>query len=172
MGSKHPDIVIAGGGPVGAALALGLRASGLSVTLIEARAPGAAVDDTRTIALSRGSRLILERLGVWPALAAALLGLLAAPASAAAVQTDYEAGLDLSPYATYAWKTDSIVAPGDAEVQAWIVAAVERELGARGLRRVDASPDLWVVTYDLARQMDGAKEVKCSEFAAAIVDCM
>ena len=68
--AEHSDIVIAGGGPVGAALALGLRDSGLSVTLIEARVPGAAVDDTRTIALSHGSRLILERLGVWPGLAA------------------------------------------------------------------------------------------------------
>jgi isocitrate dehydrogenase len=27
-----------------------------------------------------------------------------------------------------------------------------------------------VVTYDFARLMDGATEVKCSEFAAAIVD--
>ncbi len=27
-----------------------------------------------------------------------------------------------------------------------------------------------IVTYDFARQMDGAKEVKCSEFAAAVVD--
>ncbi len=62
--------MIAGGGPGGAALALGLRASGLSVTLIEARVPGTLVDDTRTIALAYGSRLILERLGVWPALAA------------------------------------------------------------------------------------------------------
>ena len=61
--------MIAGGGPVGAALALGLRASGLSVTLIEARVPGTVVDDTRTIALAYGSRLILERLGVWPELA-------------------------------------------------------------------------------------------------------
>jgi len=68
--AEHRDIVIAGGGPVGAALALGLRASGLSVTLIEARVSGTIVDDTRTIALAYGSRLILERLGVWPALAA------------------------------------------------------------------------------------------------------
>ncbi len=62
--------MIAGGGPVGAALALGLRASGLRVTLIDARVPGTLVDDTRTIALAYGSRLILERLGVWPALVA------------------------------------------------------------------------------------------------------
>ena len=27
-----------------------------------------------------------------------------------------------------------------------------------------------IVTYDFARQMDGAHEVKCSEFAQAIVD--
>jgi isocitrate dehydrogenase len=29
-----------------------------------------------------------------------------------------------------------------------------------------------IVTYDLARQMDGAREVRCSEFAAALVDHM
>jgi isocitrate dehydrogenase len=29
-----------------------------------------------------------------------------------------------------------------------------------------------VVTYDLARQIDGAREVRCSEFAAEIVKCM
>ncbi len=29
-----------------------------------------------------------------------------------------------------------------------------------------------IVTYDLARQMEGAREVKCSEFAAAIVENM
>jgi 2-octaprenyl-6-methoxyphenol hydroxylase len=65
------DIVIAGGGPVGAALALGVRDSGYSVVLLEARAPGAVVDDARTMALSHGSRLILERLGVWTALTTA-----------------------------------------------------------------------------------------------------
>ena len=65
------DIVIAGGGPVGAALALGLRDSGYQVALLEARAAGAAFEDRRSIALSYGSRLILERLGVWSALAQA-----------------------------------------------------------------------------------------------------
>jgi isocitrate dehydrogenase len=29
-----------------------------------------------------------------------------------------------------------------------------------------------VVTYDLARQIDGAREVRCSEFAAEIVKRM
>lgn len=66
------DIVIAGGGPVGAALALGLRDSGLSVCVLEARRHGDRIDDARTLALAHGSRLLLERLGVWDALADAI----------------------------------------------------------------------------------------------------
>ncbi len=57
------DVVIVGAGPVGAALALLLRASGLTTTLLEAR-PGAAAD-ARTLALSFGSRMILEQAGAW-----------------------------------------------------------------------------------------------------------
>lgn len=63
------DLVIAGGGPVGSALALGLRDRGYQIALLEARAPQTLIDDGRTIALSQGSRLILDRLGVWSALA-------------------------------------------------------------------------------------------------------
>jgi 2-octaprenyl-6-methoxyphenol hydroxylase len=64
------DVLIVGGGPVGAALALALRDSGLAVGLLEPRAPHAAAD-SRPIALSHGSRLILERLGAWERLAGA-----------------------------------------------------------------------------------------------------
>jgi 2-octaprenyl-6-methoxyphenol hydroxylase len=63
------DILIVGGGPVGAAAALALRGTGLAVGLVEARAPSAAHADPRPIALSHGSRLILERIGMWDALA-------------------------------------------------------------------------------------------------------
>jgi 2-octaprenyl-6-methoxyphenol hydroxylase len=62
------DVLIAGGGPVGAAAALALRGSGLRIGLIEARGPQAVLGDPRPIALSHGSRLILERLGLWEAL--------------------------------------------------------------------------------------------------------
>ena len=55
------DVAIAGGGPVGGALALALSGSAISVARI---ADGAEVAD-RPIALSHGSRLILERLGAW-----------------------------------------------------------------------------------------------------------
>src|SRR5687768_1781685 len=75
------DLLVAGAGPVGAATALAARACGLEVGLVRAPAgplhlegtmrPGeAAVPDSRPIALSHGSRLILERLGVWERLAA------------------------------------------------------------------------------------------------------
>ena len=62
------DVLIVGGGPVGAATALALRGAGLSVGLLETRGAQAASLDPRPIALSHGSRLILERLGLWEAL--------------------------------------------------------------------------------------------------------
>jgi 2-octaprenyl-6-methoxyphenol hydroxylase len=57
------DVLIIGAGPVGAALALQLQGSGRSVALLEARAGSAT--DARTLALSYGSRLILEDAGAW-----------------------------------------------------------------------------------------------------------
>ena len=59
------DIAIIGGGPVGAALALALSASKLKVCVLEARPASASSSDARALALSYGSRLLLERLGVW-----------------------------------------------------------------------------------------------------------
>ena len=58
----HADVLIVGGGPVGASLALALGNSGLDVMLVEARASSSA--DTRTLAVSRGTALHLVRLGV------------------------------------------------------------------------------------------------------------
>lgn len=63
------DVAIAGGGLVGASLALALAQLQLKVALIEA-APFGAVDqpsfDDRSTAISNGSRRIFEALGVWP----------------------------------------------------------------------------------------------------------
>jgi 2-octaprenyl-6-methoxyphenol hydroxylase len=63
-------IVIVGGGPVGSVLALALQQKNVPFTMLEARAKGASHKDTRALALSYGSRLILEKLGVWQAVAA------------------------------------------------------------------------------------------------------
>ncbi|WP_020167846.1 MULTISPECIES: FAD-dependent monooxygenase [Methylotenera] len=66
---KTDSILIVGGGPVGAVLALSLQQKGVAFTMLEARAKGASHSDTRALALSYGSRLILEKLNVWGAVA-------------------------------------------------------------------------------------------------------
>jgi 2-octaprenyl-6-methoxyphenol hydroxylase len=65
MTTDQYDIVIIGGGPVGMALALVLRETGISSLLLEARGLPEKVEDPRPLALSHGSYLILHRLGVW-----------------------------------------------------------------------------------------------------------
>lgn len=59
------DLIIIGGGPVGMAVALALRNTGIRLLLLEARGLPAKTEDPRPLALSHGSRLILQRLGVW-----------------------------------------------------------------------------------------------------------
>jgi len=59
------DIAIIGGGPVGSALALTLRDSGLNIVVLEARKAAEQSADPRALALSYGSRLLLDKLGVW-----------------------------------------------------------------------------------------------------------
>jgi len=62
------DVAIAGGGLVGASLALALAPLGLKVALVEAVAPGGGVHpsfDERTTALANGSARIFRSLGIW-----------------------------------------------------------------------------------------------------------
>lgn len=58
-------VLIIGGGPAGMALALALHRGGVASRIVEARLRGAAKNDARILALSHGSRLILESLDVW-----------------------------------------------------------------------------------------------------------
>ncbi|MFL6576935.1 MAG: FAD-dependent oxidoreductase, partial [Povalibacter sp.] len=63
------DVAIAGGGLVGASLALALSSLKLKVALLEAHPFGTSGQpsfDDRTTALSNGSRRIFEAIGVWP----------------------------------------------------------------------------------------------------------
>ncbi|MDH4023027.1 MAG: 2-octaprenyl-6-methoxyphenyl hydroxylase [Gammaproteobacteria bacterium] len=66
------DILIAGGGMVGASLAVALAGLPLRVLLVEAipaGSPGQPSFDARTTALSRSSQHILQALRIWPAVA-------------------------------------------------------------------------------------------------------
>lgn len=69
------DIAICGAGPVGLALALLLVKRGVTasrIALIDARPVEKAVKDPRSIALSYGSRQILQQVGAWPLAADAI----------------------------------------------------------------------------------------------------
>lgn len=59
-------VAIAGGGPTGMTLALALHHHGIPAEIFEARTRAEVRQDARVLALSDGSRKILEWLGAWP----------------------------------------------------------------------------------------------------------
>ncbi|HET6604910.1 MAG TPA: FAD-dependent oxidoreductase [Xanthomonadaceae bacterium] len=70
MSRRALDAIVVGGGVVGAAAALAMARAGRRVALVEARAPlrwsPEAPLDLRVFAFAPSSRILLERLGVWP----------------------------------------------------------------------------------------------------------
>ncbi|WP_448129616.1 UbiH/UbiF family hydroxylase [Stenotrophomonas rhizophila] len=74
MSRRPQDVVVVGGGVVGAACALALADAGLSVTLVEGREPAAwqpQQPDLRVYAFAPDNAQLLATLGVWPAVTAA-----------------------------------------------------------------------------------------------------
>jgi 2-octaprenyl-6-methoxyphenol hydroxylase len=69
------DVAICGAGPVGLALAALMARRGVAparIALVDAKALGQAISDPRSIALSWGSRMLLEDVGAWPLPATAI----------------------------------------------------------------------------------------------------
>ena len=69
--AKTCDVLIIGGGLAGASLACALEGSGLSIEIIEAFPLNTDTQpcyDDRTVALSYGSRVIFEAMGLWDAM--------------------------------------------------------------------------------------------------------
>ncbi|MFM2482211.1 FAD-dependent monooxygenase [Celerinatantimonas sp. YJH-8] len=71
---KQYDVIIAGGGMIGAALACGLASQGMSIALLEPSQPTAfdvnSVPDLRLSAFNLASEQLLRKLGAWPAIEA------------------------------------------------------------------------------------------------------
>jgi ubiquinone biosynthesis UbiH/UbiF/VisC/COQ6 family hydroxylase len=69
------EIIVVGGGPVGAAAMLALRQAGFDVALLDRAPPPRPFDaadyDLRVYALAPVAQRVLDALGVWPAIAAA-----------------------------------------------------------------------------------------------------
>jgi uncharacterized protein DUF4136 len=83
-----------------------------------------------------------SRLGL--ILATAAIATLAA-CSSISTSADYDKATNFSQYHTYAWKdTDQ---KQNELVEGRIKSAVDTQLQAKGLRKVDSSPDLWVVEH-------------------------
>lgn len=75
MTAASLDVAICGAGPVGMALAALLARRGMDgarIGLIDAKALDNAVNDPRSIALSYGSRMLLDEIGAWPVPATAI----------------------------------------------------------------------------------------------------
>jgi 2-octaprenylphenol hydroxylase len=65
---QHSDVIVVGGGIVGATAANAFAQSGLQVSLVEAREPlpaAQAKPDPRVFAITRASERIFRSLGVW-----------------------------------------------------------------------------------------------------------
>ena len=65
LGRQVLDCAIIGGGPVGLIFAILSRTSIGNVQIFESKEHDSTNQDNRALALSNGSRLILEEIGVW-----------------------------------------------------------------------------------------------------------
>lgn len=72
MADKNVDILIVGGGLIGASLLLALKQTSLSIALIEAHPLTQSIEthfDARSFALAPSSMRLLEQLRIWPSIA-------------------------------------------------------------------------------------------------------
>ena len=65
LGRQVPNCAIIGGGPVGLIFAILIRTIIGNVQIFESKEHDSTNQDNRALALSNGSRLILEEIGVW-----------------------------------------------------------------------------------------------------------
>ena len=94
------------------------------------------------------------------AFSCALVVLAAAAVSACSsisVATDHDESADFTKFRTYAWMPAAPDQPppfaGNTMVEKRVTAAIERELGVRGIQRDDASPSFLIAMHTLSRDV-------------------
>jgi hypothetical protein len=83
--------------------------------------------------------------------------LMAVAALAAEISIDADRTADFSAFKTYAWKTNDKAS--DPQVDRAIVADIEEQLAAKGLKKADKDPDLFVVYHAIL-----SKEAKVTDW--------
>ena len=162
VASRTCEVAVVGGGPVGAALALALHAAGIDTLLLEARPASSDVTTVRPLALSHGSRLILERLGAWDSLADATpIRRIHISQRGRFGRTVLEAQEASVPALGYVTDYARVVAAFDAAVQR---AGIEATRGAR-VTSIAHDPESAHVVYDV-----GGGSADCVASLVAVAD--
>jgi 2-octaprenyl-6-methoxyphenol hydroxylase len=155
---QRHDQRIVGAGPARQARALALRHSGLDLALADARPRRAAVGDPRILALSHGSRLTLERLGVWRELA---------PTAITTIHVSQQGGFGRTVIkaADYDLPALGYVLPAGQ-----LAAALDDAVAAAGITLLDESPvaDLAPGAEDVIATLEGRH---AGHLAARLVAC-
>jgi 2-octaprenyl-6-methoxyphenol hydroxylase len=140
------SILIVGAGPIGLAAALRLTAQGHSVRIMDARAEDQGRHDSRVLALSHGSRQLLETLDAWPATAATPIKTIHISQRGAFGRTELR-------HAEYGLPALGYVLPASALIDALMQSIARQKLQVEFDARVEAvsaKPDLVTLTLRTA----------------------
>jgi 2-octaprenyl-6-methoxyphenol hydroxylase len=131
-GNGRKPVAIVGGGPAGMALALALHRHGIAAEIFDARERGTAKNDKRILALSAGSRQILERLGAWHGIPATAIATIHVSQRGRLGRTRIAAGEQGVPALGYVLAASDLAAVLDAAVAAAGIAYRENEKVSAG----------------------------------------
>ncbi len=162
---SEPALII-GGGPAGMALALALHRGGVSSRIVDARPRGAAKNDARILALSHGSRLSLETLGlgVWRDIPHTPITTIHISHQGGLGRTMIRAAEEQVPALGY------VLAAGD------LAAALDKAITAAGIAYQDHTPapehtDA-LLTVHAEGRIEDAEEIRTRDYGQHAVICM